>query len=346
MDNLEGIQRQSPEEWHHAFRGFADCVEQIQRLETEFKTCAHRLTEMETRNPIPTSCALSMTEHQKRLSDMRAVDGALRKIGSAQAAMDLALARDSYAPSRIGRTSEGRQTSMSEASSNGASRPGNVNETVLVKMTGGLSSSNSTQGGDYQIRRLRNGDIYKGRYQGGKKNGEGVYQFVNGDVYEGEFLADRMAGNGVYTFANEGRYEGQWNNCVYDGAGNETFARGSTYRGEYTNGMRDGWGACRYYNGDYYEGQWKHGLREGRGMQQCTEESNYIGDYLAGKRHGYGYYCFPNSDRYLGEYECDIPHGYGIYIFATGQKYEGQWVQGKKHGWCIYTIETGKNAEG
>lgn len=61
------------------------------------------------------------------------------------------------------------------------------------------------QVGDHQIRRLRNGDIYKGRYQGGKKCGEGVYAFVNGDVYQGSFQDDRMHGCGVYTFAHQAR---------------------------------------------------------------------------------------------------------------------------------------------
>lgn len=45
----------------------------------------------------------------------------------------------------------------------------------------------------------------QGRYQGLRKNGEGMYCFGNGDVYEGEFRDDRMAGSGVYLFAPEGR---------------------------------------------------------------------------------------------------------------------------------------------
>lgn len=335
IDNLEEIQKQSPEKWEHTFRGFLECVEKIRKLEGDFKTCIQRLSELETRNPIPRSCALSMTDRQKTLSDLRNIDSVLRKIGAAQASMDLTLLHDN-ANSLLG-------SDTTTGGSNANGRTGRSEDRILIRHTEGLSTM--FRSGDYQIRQLRNGDIYKGHYRGSKKHGEGVYQFVNGDVYEGEFVEDRLSGHGVYTFANEGRYEGEWHNSVYEGSGNETFARGSTYHGDYTCGMRNGWGCCRYYNGDYYEGQWKHGLREGRGMQQCTEESNYIGDYMAGKRHGYGYYCFPNSDRYLGEYEFDIPHGYGIYEFATGQKYEGQWKQGRKHGWCIYTIETGLTEE-
>jgi len=336
ISSLEQISRQSPEEFQHAFRDFAACVDQIRHLEAEFDECKHKMTELETRNPVPHSTSLKMTDEQKQMSDMRTVDSVLRKIGAAQASIDSTF-RGLQRP-------KGQPSSQTTGGSSRAMSPQvRIEEKVLVKTTNELGTLplSERKAGDYQIRRLRNGDIYKGHYQNSKKNGLGVYQFLNGDVYQGEFCDDRMSGHGVYIFINEGRYEGQWKKSVYEGAGNESFARGSTYHGEYSNGVRDGWGTCRYYNGDYYEGQWKNGLREGRGMQQCIEESKYVGDYLAGKRHGYGCYSFPNNDRYLGEYECDIPHGYGVYIFSTGQKYEGQWEQGKKHGWCIYTIETG-----
>lgn len=45
----------------------------------------------------------------------------------------------------------------------------------------------------------------QGKYNGGRKNGEGCYCFTNNDVYEGEFRDDRMAGVGVYSFSPEGR---------------------------------------------------------------------------------------------------------------------------------------------
>eukprot|EP00798_Chlamydomonas_sp_ICE-L_P015693 gene15693-21801_t len=169
---------------------------------------------------------------------------------------------------------------------------------------------------EFQLKPLRNGDVYKGRYTHGKKNGDGVYQFVNMDVYEGEFGEDRMDGMGVYTFSHEGRYEGQWHGAVYSGHGGETFAKGSTY----------------------HEGQWRKGLRDGVGMQQCTDDSNFVGDYKSGKRHGFGLYSFPNGDRYVGEYLNDLPHGHGVYAFGSGQRYEGEWLHGKKHGWSIYTV--------
>lgn len=82
-----------------------------------------------------------------------------------------------------------------------------------------------------QVRKLRNGDVYKGRYSHSKKSGSGHYTFLNGDVYEGEFHEDHMKGVGVYTFCGQGRYEGQWADALYSGHGTETFAKGSTYHG-------------------------------------------------------------------------------------------------------------------
>eukprot|EP00775_Hariotina_reticulata_P012192 gene12192-12329_t len=235
---------------------------------------------------------LQLTQMQKQLASSAAVDGSLRAIGTAYAALK------------------------------------------VLKL------------GDCSMKRLRNGDVYKGRYKGSRKNGDGTYCFLNQDVYEGEFKDDRMAGCGVYSFAPEGRYEGDWATAVYEGCGSETFSKGSTYHGQYAGGLRHGWGMCRFFNGDYYEGQWSKGLRDGTGMQQCTDDSNYVGDYQRGKRHGYGVYSFPNGDQYLGEYEDDIPQGYGVYVFGSGQRYEGHWDKGKKHGWSIYTVETGQRWAG
>eukprot|EP00210_Caulerpa_lentillifera_P009200 g8771.t1 len=338
------LEKSSDDENQSTFRGFPACVQQISDLEFEFETSLQHLTELETRNPVPRNCSLIMTKRQNNLSDTVAIDKTLRRIGAAQANLiqpPLNFNNRSISTERSQSSTPtfDRVRSLSHGVQPESSIP-KVDPTTQA-MPQAMPPS-VFKDGDYQIRRLKNGDIYKGRYEHSKKNGEGVYLFSVGDTYEGNFIDDKMNGFGVYTFAVEGRYEGEWRNSMYEGVGTETFARGSTYHGEYANGMRHGWGACRYFGGAYYEGEWRHGLREGRGMQQCVDGSNYTGEYLAGKRHGYGVYCFPNGDRYIGEYERDIPHGYGVYTFITGQKYEGQWRQGKKHGWCVYTIESGE----
>lgn len=260
------------EELKASFRGFPACVQQIGDLETEFETCVQHLTELETRNPVPRNCSLTMTERQKKLSDTVSIDNTLRRIGAAQANLN---------QPTLSFNSRGSQTSTPTLDHTRSASGGLQGESSGIRgesIPRPVLPSIFTDG-DYQIRRLKNGDIYKGRYEHSKKNGEGVYLFAVGDTYEGNFFDDKMSGSGVYTFAVEGRYEGEWRNSMYEGVGTETFARGSTYHGEYSNGMRHGWGACRYFGGAYYEGEWRHGLREGRGMQQCVDGSNYIGNH-------------------------------------------------------------------
>jgi len=310
---------------------FPQCVKQISNLEQEFETCIQHLTELETRNPVPRNCSLRVTERQNKLSDTVAIDSSLRSIGAAQANLNQPSLSFGVVHCR-----------SSEGSSPRIERIHSAPETQTTKPTNPASFLD----GEYQVRRMRNGDFYKGKYSDNKKHGEGVYLFSSGDTYEGNFVEDCMSGFGVYSFAVEGRYEGEWRNSVYEGVGIETFARGSTYQGEYNNGQRHGWGACRYVGGAYYEGEWCHGLRNGRGMQQCVDGSNHIGEYLAGKRQGLGIYCFPNGDHYIGEFDQDVPHGVGVYIFTSGPRYEGQWKTGIKHGWCVYSIETGETWAG
>eukprot|EP00210_Caulerpa_lentillifera_P006601 g6306.t1 len=320
-------------ESENSFCGFPKCIKQISDLEQEFETCVQHLTELETRNPVPQNCSLIMTERQNKLSDTVDIDNTLRSIGAAQANLNQPMLNFGSVAHRcsspVYNPRLGQVQSISDTQSSSRSViPG------------------APEGNEYQIRRMKNGDVYKGKYSHSKKHGDGVYLFSVGDIYEGNFLDDCMTGSGVYTFAAEGRYEGEWRDSLYEGVGTETFARGSTYHGEYMNGLRHGWGTCRYLGGAYYEGEWLHGLREGRGMQQCPDGSNYIGEYLAGKRHGYGAYCFPNGDRFVGQFDRDVPHGHGVYTFTSGQRYEGQWNEGLKHGWCVYIIETGETWAG
>lgn len=317
----------------------------LQELATVDKDLAAAAKRLEARlqdTPI-SGLNLTTTQLQRQLTSTAALDGAIRSVGTAQAALAQRAHREGAAIAARFLSDGGTFSGAGAGPAQGLSLGGtDAGEGSVVSAT----PCKVLKMGDCAMKRLRNGDVYKGKYSSGRKNGEGCYCFTNADVYEGEFRDDRMAGVGVYSFSPEGRYEGEWAAATYEGAGTETFAKGSTYRGLYSAGLRSGWGVCRFYNGDYYEGRWDRGVREGIGMQQCTDDSNYVGEYARGKRHGYGVYSFPNGDQYTGEYEEDLPQGYGVYVFASGQKYEGRWEKGKKHGWSIYTVETGQRWAG
>ncbi|CAD7696869.1 unnamed protein product [Ostreobium quekettii] len=307
------------------------------------------LSTAERKHPVPRGTGESgISDQLRERTESDNLDGALRKVGAAKAALARALQKIGgfEVGGREGRGSrqlDELTVELGKELGNGvdldeglrAPHPERV-EKVEESEAHNPQQGGYGDGGNHP----GSNEVYKGQYVKNKKCGYGVYTFVNGDTYQGEFKDDEMHGYGLYTFSHEGHYEGQWVMGVYEGLGTETFALGSTYHGQYVEGSRNGWGVCRYYNGDYYEGQWREGLREGRGMQQCTDDSNFVGDYLYGKRHGYGIYNFPNGDQYYGEYVNDIPHGHGVYRFSNGQKYEGQWQGGKKHGSCVYTVET------
>ena len=65
-----------------------------------------------------------------------------------------------------------------------------------------------------------NGDVYKGEFKAGKKEGRGKLTLANGDIYDGEFKADMKEGHGTYqkhpTSANAAieKYEGEWKGNV------------------------------------------------------------------------------------------------------------------------------------
>ncbi|GMH41277.1 hypothetical protein BSKO_09187 [Bryopsis sp. KO-2023] len=348
LDDLGGpVSRLRESESSQADRLFTENSMLIRRLEggrKKFHDHVIVLSSKEQAHPVPKGTSASgLSDQLRERTESDNLDGALRKVGAAKAALGRAL-------QKVGGLETVSNTGTQFADPKMELEPSELESGVTegiettpaadIDGRGDETEASISVGYPDGINYPGNSEVYKGQYVHGKKCGHGTYTFVNGDVYQGEFKDDEMHGCGLYTFSHEGHYEGQWVMGVYEGVGTETFALGSTYHGQYTEGSRNGWGVCRYYNGDYYEGQWREGLREGRGMQQCTDDSNFVGDYLYGKRHGWGVYNFPNGDRYYGEYVNDIPHGHGVYRFSNGQKYEGQWQAGKKHGYCVYTVET------
>eukprot|EP01102_Stenamoeba_stenopodia_P005498 TRINITY_DN1621_c0_g1_i2.p1 TRINITY_DN1621_c0_g1~~TRINITY_DN1621_c0_g1_i2.p1 ORF type:complete len:583 (+),score=132.56 TRINITY_DN1621_c0_g1_i2:66-1814(+) len=63
----------------------------------------------------------------------------------------------------------------------------------------------------------KDGSVYQGMFEKGKKNGFGTCYLENGDVYEGNWKNDMMSGWGTYKTKSGMRYEGQWLNDMKDG---------------------------------------------------------------------------------------------------------------------------------
>ena len=81
-----------------------------------------------------------------------------------------------------------------------------------------------------------------------------VYKYDNGDLYKGEFIDGKRQGFGICIFANKERYEGIWKNDLMHSIGKYTYNDGSTYSGDFRNGVAEGIGTYTYKNNDIYKG--------------------------------------------------------------------------------------------
>lgn len=80
---------------------------------------------------------------------------------------------------------------------------------------------------------MSTGDVYKGGWMYGKKEGRGTYLFANSDVYEGNKQIDNI--------------------------------------GYFKEGAREGRGKYKWNDNSYYDGEWKGDKMHGRGVY-CSAE--------------------------------------------------------------------------
>lgn len=77
-------------------------------------------------------------------------------------------------------------------------------------------------------------DVYRGRFENGKREGPGVFEYANGDKYEGNFRDNQRTGFGSYTFANGDKYVGEFSNGKLKGIGTYRFTDGTQLKGTFT----------------------------------------------------------------------------------------------------------------
>jgi MORN repeat len=68
-------------------------------------------------------------------------------------------------------------------------------------------------------RRFKNGDVYIGNYENGKRAGEGRFYFANGDMYYGNWDADQIHGFGRYYYNSGISFEGTFQRGARHGKG-------------------------------------------------------------------------------------------------------------------------------
>ena len=149
----------------------------------------------------------------------------------------------------------------------------------------------------------KDGAVYEGAWQNGKKHGSGRMNYQNGDVYSGQWKNNMRHGKGKLDLANHDRYIGYFRNDMMQGKkGTYLVANGSKYEGGFVKNQRCGKGTFTTVDYRVSCGQWKDD-----------------------KLHGKGYCEYSNGDRYYRYFKESQRNGEGEMLFASSALYAGQW---------------------
>ena len=191
-----------------------------------------------------------------------------------------------------------------------------------------VTSSTEGAGGESQVLRYPNGDVYRGALSvDGLREGQGTCVFQSGAEYTGDWKGDVMEGYGRLKQGEES-YDGEWHQGVQSGNGVYISEDGGRYEGEWQNGDRHGQGVYKYANGDHYCGEWVEGNREGSGDYRGAGDALYQGTWKGDLKFGFGTMT-SNGATYVGGWEEDLYHGFGRYTQADGRERVGIWNAGK-----------------
>ena len=126
----------------------------------------------------------------------------------------------------------------------------------------------------------KNGDIYKGQWKTGEKEGKGNYKYKETkEEYDGEWKNGKKEGLGILIKANGDRYIGEWKNDLYHGKGTYYYNSGNSYEGSFQFGKKNGKGVTYYSNGYCEVGDYINGDRKGIHARLSKEGKVSPGDY-------------------------------------------------------------------
>lgn len=98
-----------------------------------------------------------------------------------------------------------------------------------------------------------NGDTFSGAYEGGTRNGKGVYTWAKGETspatgakYNGDYKDGQRSGNGSFIYPDGSKYTGQWANNMRHGRGTYVYANGDRYCGQWVKDVKEGPGTYLY----------------------------------------------------------------------------------------------------
>ena len=158
----------------------------------------------------------------------------------------------------------------------------------------------------YGITYSLSGDYYKGCFNNGKKEGNGIMIYKNGTKYEGDFKNNKHEGFGKLKQLDGETFVGEWKdgkiNGKATGKGIFKFKNGDIYEGEFKDNIIMGQGNFKTKNGDIYLGMFKNGLINGKGILKYQNGEKYVGFFQNGKKNGIGKIYDSNGKVYKSGY--------------------------------------------
>ena len=198
--------------------------------------------------------------------------------------------------------------------------------------------------------KLKNGEIYKGQWKKGKRDGYGIEYYSDNDneiKYKGYFKDNEYHGKGEYKWENGEYYKGNFENSRAYGEGLYHYLNGDEYKGNFVNGFKEGKGTYTCKNGNYFFGEWKNDFQNGIGELYVNKKLIYKGMVIEGTLCGNGIEFYSNGKKkYEGEFYNNKYHGSGKLYLDIENKYylfyDGEWKYGKKSGAGVEYFSNGK----
>ena len=192
--------------------------------------------------------------------------------------------------------------------------------------------------------KYKDGQIYRGEWKIGNRDGKGKLTWSNGDIYNGQWKNDSPDGKGKFFFMTgfqgvdkSDTYIGEVKNWLRHGKGTYTWvSQRMKYSGDWKNNNRHGYGV--YKEGDsIYTGQWKDDKRWGEGKITIKDKYSISGIFMHTNIKGKVSMFFDTASD-LKSYHGHIhsktfqPHGTGELIKNSGTIYKGSFLDGELNG--------------
>ena len=116
---------------------------------------------------------------------------------------------------------------------------------------------------------------YFGRFENGKRHGEGVFKyFKTNNVYSGSWKYGIKHGKGEFIFnATKMKIAGQWENGKIV-QGKWIFPNGTYFEGPFVNNYPKGQGVWHFLNGNIIKGEFTQELKDNPNPEEGAEEED------------------------------------------------------------------------